>query len=174
MGIGTSVFLLVLGAILTFAVHVAVDGINVHALGVILMLVGGIGVILSAFFWESWGSGWGGPGRTVYRRQRTVVDPVVPVRPAVHVAPAVPVAPAMPVAPVAPVGRAMVVDQAGVPVNAAGVPVAGQAVPVVEQPVFGQPVVGQPVVGQPVVGAPARVVRRPDVRRTSTVYEDNF
>ena len=81
MGIGTSIFLLVLGAILAFAVHARVSGIDVNALGVILMLVGAAGGILSLLFWDSWG-GWGGNGwgtSRVYRREHRVVTPAAPV-----------------------------------------------------------------------------------------------
>ena len=39
MGIGIGIFLMVLGAILAFAVETDVPGINVNALGVILMLI---------------------------------------------------------------------------------------------------------------------------------------
>ena len=45
MGIGVSVFLLVLGAILTFAVHASVSGISISTVGIILMVGGAIGLI---------------------------------------------------------------------------------------------------------------------------------
>ena len=67
MGIGTSVFLIAVGAILDFAVDVTVSGINLRAVGVILMVVGAIGLVLSLMFWSTWG-GVGGARRT------TVVD----------------------------------------------------------------------------------------------------
>ena len=66
MGIGTSIFLLALGAILTFALNVSVSGIDLDTVGVILMIVGAIGIVLSMMFWNSWG-GWG------TRREETVV-----------------------------------------------------------------------------------------------------
>ena len=47
MGIGISVFLLAVGAILAFAVDVVVSGINLDTVGVILMVVGGIGLLFS-------------------------------------------------------------------------------------------------------------------------------
>jgi len=68
MGIGTSVFLIAVGAILDFAVDVTVSGINLRAVGVILMIVGAIGLVTSLFFWSSWG-GFGS-----YRRRRIVED----------------------------------------------------------------------------------------------------
>ncbi len=55
MGIGASLFLLALGAILKFAVEVEAEGVNLNTIGVILMIVGGIGILLSLMFWSSWG-----------------------------------------------------------------------------------------------------------------------
>ena len=55
MGIGTSIFLLALGAILAFALDVTVSGIDLDTVGVILMVVGAIGLVLSMMFWNSWG-----------------------------------------------------------------------------------------------------------------------
>jgi hypothetical protein len=51
MGIGVGLFLIAAGAILTFAVNVTTSGFNLHMIGVILMVVGGVGVIVElAFF----------------------------------------------------------------------------------------------------------------------------
>ena len=47
MGTGISVFLIAVGAILYFAVTKVVDGLNLGAVGVILMIVGGLGLIVS-------------------------------------------------------------------------------------------------------------------------------
>ncbi len=55
MGIGTSLFLIAVGAILDFAVSVNTQGFNLHTIGVILMVVGAIGAVLSLIFWSSWG-----------------------------------------------------------------------------------------------------------------------
>ena len=55
MGISFSLFLLAVGAVLTFAVHVTGKGFDINTIGVILMIVGGLGVILSMLFWSSWG-----------------------------------------------------------------------------------------------------------------------
>ena len=52
MGIGTSVFLLALGAILKFAVEDAIAGIELATVGVILMIAGVIGLLIS-LFWMS-------------------------------------------------------------------------------------------------------------------------
>jgi sulfite exporter TauE/SafE len=69
MGFGTSLFLLAVGAILSFAVEVEVQGFNLDAVGIILMIVGVIGLIASVAFWNTWG-GFGGMGR----RRRIVED----------------------------------------------------------------------------------------------------
>lgn len=47
MGIGVSVFLIAVGAILTFAVHAAVSGVSIPVVGVILMVAGAIGLIVT-------------------------------------------------------------------------------------------------------------------------------
>ncbi|HEX3823585.1 MAG TPA: DUF6458 family protein [Mycobacteriales bacterium] len=46
MGIGVGLFLIAIGAILTFAVHVSTTGFNVNTIGIILMAVGAAGVLL--------------------------------------------------------------------------------------------------------------------------------
>jgi hypothetical protein len=66
MGLGTSLFLIAAGAVLRFAVTVSNDSVNLQTVGVILMVVGAIGVILSLIFWDSWG-GW--RGRTIVERE---------------------------------------------------------------------------------------------------------
>jgi len=50
MGIGTSIFLIALGAILKFAVTTSVSGIELATVGVILMVVGILGLIISLLF----------------------------------------------------------------------------------------------------------------------------
>lgn len=57
MGIGASVFLIAIGAILTWAVNVTVSGLDLSTIGVILMVVGGIGLVTSLLIFG--GSGWG-------------------------------------------------------------------------------------------------------------------
>ena len=49
MTIGTSLFLIAVGAILKFAVTAHVEGINLHTVGVILMVVGVVGLVISIF-----------------------------------------------------------------------------------------------------------------------------
>jgi hypothetical protein len=47
MGIGVSVFLLALGAILTWAVNATVSGVDIHVIGVILMVAGAVGLAMT-------------------------------------------------------------------------------------------------------------------------------
>lgn len=46
MSLGGGIFLLVIGAILAFAVDFTVAGINIHLIGYILMAAGALGIIL--------------------------------------------------------------------------------------------------------------------------------
>jgi hypothetical protein len=69
MGIGVSIFLLAVGAILTFGLNVDTDDsgvLNIDTIGIILMVIGAFGILLSMLFWSS----WGGPGGR--REERTV------------------------------------------------------------------------------------------------------
>ena len=70
MGIGVSVFLIAVGAILSFALETGVDGINLDTVGVILMIVGAIGLLMSLLFWSSWAAGR--RGDRVVEREREV------------------------------------------------------------------------------------------------------
>ncbi|MDX6465567.1 MAG: hypothetical protein QOI27_607 [Gaiellaceae bacterium] len=68
MGIGVSLLLIAVGAVLAFAVHVSGSGFNVHTIGIILLVVGAIGALLSMIFWSSWGGVGGGA------RSETIVE----------------------------------------------------------------------------------------------------
>lgn len=59
MGISTSILLFAIGAILRFAVDVTTEGFDIQMVGVILMMVGAVGALISLAFWSSWG-GFGG------------------------------------------------------------------------------------------------------------------
>jgi hypothetical protein len=64
MTIGTSLFLIAVGAILKYAVKDGVSGIDIHTVGVILMIVGVIGLLLSVLYMSLWSRnrrGYGGP-----------------------------------------------------------------------------------------------------------------
>lgn len=47
MGIGVSIFLLALGAILAFAVDASISGLDIRVVGIILMVAGAIGLLLT-------------------------------------------------------------------------------------------------------------------------------
>jgi len=64
MGLGVGIFLIAVGAILAFAIHVTTTGVDLHTIGIILMIVGALGTALSLVLWSS----WIGPG---YRRGAT-------------------------------------------------------------------------------------------------------
>jgi hypothetical protein len=68
MGIGASLFLIVVGAILAFAVTAEVSGIDITTVGWILMIAGGIGLLLSLVFWSTWGGVGTWRRETVVRR----------------------------------------------------------------------------------------------------------
>jgi len=63
MGISVSLVLIAVGAVLTWAVTTTTSGIDLNVVGVILMIVGAAGLLLSMIFWSS----WGGFGTTVVR-----------------------------------------------------------------------------------------------------------
>jgi hypothetical protein len=65
MGFGVSLFLIAIGAVLAFAVDATVKGLDLVAVGWILMIVGAIGLIASLIFWSSWG-GFNGRRRETY------------------------------------------------------------------------------------------------------------
>ena len=54
MYIGTSIFLIALGAILAFAVNATVAGFEIQTAGVILMVVGVIGLVISFALMTVW------------------------------------------------------------------------------------------------------------------------
>ena len=62
MGIGVSIFLIALGAILTFATDVSVSGLDLDVVGVVLMLAGALGLVMTLVIW--------GPRRRVARVER--------------------------------------------------------------------------------------------------------
>src|SRR5688500_2680460 len=100
MGIPVSLLLIAVGAILAFAVTRDAEGIDVQVVGVILMIIGGIGFLLTMLFWQSW---WGGRyfRRTAYvddaarpayrtRARRTVVEEEEPPPPPADASPGPP------------------------------------------------------------------------------------
>jgi len=69
-----SILLIALGAILIWGVTGELAGFDIDAIGVILLVVGALGLLLSMIFWSS----WGGPGY-FGRRRTTYVDEGPPV-----------------------------------------------------------------------------------------------
>jgi Domain of unknown function (DUF6458) len=69
MGIGISIFLIAVGAILAFAVNAQANGIDIQTVGWIVLAVGVMGLVLSMIFWST----WAGPGYFTSRR-RTYVE----------------------------------------------------------------------------------------------------
>ena len=65
MSLGVSILLLVIGAVLTFAVNVSASGFSINTVGIILMVAGALGLVLS-LLWSSF---------SPYRRSRTVAGP---------------------------------------------------------------------------------------------------
>jgi hypothetical protein len=66
LGIGVSLLLIAAGAILVWGVNATVAGLDVDAIGVILMVVGLVGLVLSLIFWSSWGGVGGARRRSTY------------------------------------------------------------------------------------------------------------
>lgn len=54
MTMGTSIFLIAVGAILRYAVTATVSGVSLTTVGLILMIVGVLGLILSLFYMLAW------------------------------------------------------------------------------------------------------------------------
>ena len=72
MGLGVSIFLIALGAILAFAVDYTVSGLDISTIGFILMVVGVIGLIASLILF-----GPRSTGRTVVEEGYADDDPAL-------------------------------------------------------------------------------------------------
>jgi len=70
MGIGVSLILIAVGAVLALAVDADVSGVDIQTVGWIVLIVGAVGLVLSMIFWSS----WAGPGYWTQRRRGTYVD----------------------------------------------------------------------------------------------------
>jgi beta-lactamase regulating signal transducer with metallopeptidase domain len=70
MPLGTSIFLIAVGAILRYAVTASVSGISIHTVGLILMIVGAVGLVISLFYMIS-----ARPGGPVVRERVVERDP---------------------------------------------------------------------------------------------------
>ncbi len=73
MGLGASIVIFAIGAILTFGINATAEGIDLDAIGVILMVVGIIGGLVSALFLASW-SPYSHRRSTTYVRSDPVVE----------------------------------------------------------------------------------------------------
>jgi uncharacterized membrane protein len=71
VGIGTSIFLIALGAILRFAVTASVSGIDLATVGTILIIVGIVGLLISLLYMTMWSD----RRRAVDRVDRTAAPP---------------------------------------------------------------------------------------------------
>jgi hypothetical protein len=98
VGVVVSLILVAVGAILTWGVEDRSEGVNLDAVGVILMIVGIVGILLTMLFWQSWwgagmwrrgayyegaapparGWGWGGRGRRYVVEEEDVAPPGPP------------------------------------------------------------------------------------------------
>jgi hypothetical protein len=94
VGIAFGLVLIAAGAILTWAVNAEVSGLDINAVGVILLILGIVLVVLDMLWWQTWQAG-------PWRRTTYVEDRVA--------------RPAAPVAPVAPAGRVVVEEEEVVP-----------------------------------------------------------
>jgi heme/copper-type cytochrome/quinol oxidase subunit 2 len=72
--VGTSIFLIAVGAILRYAVTANVEGVSLTTVGLILMLVGILGLAISLLFLFVWSP----RGRRVNERERYYDDPTRP------------------------------------------------------------------------------------------------
>ncbi|HVY10081.1 MAG TPA: DUF6458 family protein [Mycobacteriales bacterium] len=83
MGIGVGLFLIAVGAVLTFAVNATLNGVDINTIGVILMIVGALGLMVDLVIFAPrrrrtsvMSSGMGAPpvgGGTVYQEHDTYV-----------------------------------------------------------------------------------------------------
>ncbi|BCB85832.1 DUF6458 family protein [Phytohabitans suffuscus] len=73
MGIGGSIFLIALGAILAFAVEFNLGWLDINVVGWVLMIAGFAGLVLTIWFWQN-------RRRTTVVQQPTVQERVVPVQ----------------------------------------------------------------------------------------------
>lgn len=74
MGISFSLLLAAAGAILLWAVNTTASGFNIHTAGLILLVVGIIGFVVSLAFWSSWGGFHAGAGPDSRDSRVTVIN----------------------------------------------------------------------------------------------------
>jgi uncharacterized membrane protein len=54
MTVGTSLFLIAVGAILRYAVTATVSGVSLATVGLILMIIGAVGLVISLYHMRVW------------------------------------------------------------------------------------------------------------------------
>jgi len=54
MTLGTSIFLIAVGAILRYAVTAHVSGVSITTIGLILMIAGVVGLVIAIWQWAVW------------------------------------------------------------------------------------------------------------------------
>jgi Domain of unknown function (DUF6458) len=54
MTLGGSLFLIAVGAILAFAIKADIEGVKLETVGVILMMIGAVGLVISLFWMTPW------------------------------------------------------------------------------------------------------------------------
>lgn len=74
MSLGTSLFLIAVGAIMRFAIHVSTTGFSIHTAGTILMVLGVVGLVVTAVWMLAWSDRRRG---AVVEDRRVVREPVV-------------------------------------------------------------------------------------------------
>ncbi len=67
MPAGSSILLIAVGAVLRYAVTATVSGISIQTVGLILMIAGVLGLVLSLFYMFAWG-----PRRSGVVRDRVI------------------------------------------------------------------------------------------------------
>ena len=73
MGTAVSLLMIAAGAIMVWAVNTTVSGLSIHTVGIILIVVGAVGLVLSIIFWSSWG-GFSGASTRREGSSTTVVE----------------------------------------------------------------------------------------------------
>jgi uncharacterized membrane protein YqjE len=71
VGIAASLLLVCLGALIIVAADPTSGGLDLNALGVLLLAMGAAGTIVSLFFWSTWGGIHLGHGRRALSRRRS-------------------------------------------------------------------------------------------------------
>jgi hypothetical protein len=74
--LGTSIFLIAVGAILRYAVTATVSGISITTVGLILIIVGIVGLVLSLVYMIAWAPRRGVPADRVIERDTYREPPV--------------------------------------------------------------------------------------------------